>query len=142
MPILNYTTKIDAWKTVNEITQILGKGGANNVSIRNEGTRPVAISFSITYKNTPLNFLLPCNHEGVWRVMKNDKKMDNEFRKEAQAFKVGWRIVKDWVEAQLAIVEAELAPIEQVFLSYLVVNEMGETLSDKMLNGDGMKLLN
>lgn len=25
MPILNFTTKIDAWKTVNEVQQILAK---------------------------------------------------------------------------------------------------------------------
>ncbi len=142
MPILNFTTKIDAWKTVNEITLILSKHGVTNVSIRNEGTRPVAVSFSINYHNQPMNFLLPCNHEGVWKVMQKDKKIERRYRNEDQAFRTGWRIIKDWVEAQMAIVEAELSTVAEVFLPYLILNETGETLSNRILNGDGMKLLN
>lgn len=141
MPILNYTTSIDAWKTVNEIQLILSKHGASHINIRNEGSRPVALSFSINYNGQPLNFLLPCNHAGVWRVMKQDKNIDTRYRNEQQAFRSSWRIVKDWVQAQLAIVEAELAPIEEVFLQYLVMNSTGETLAKRVLNGDGMKLL-
>lgn len=142
MAILNYTTKIDAWKTVNEIQQIMSKHKVSHFSIKNEGSRPVALSFTIDYQGTPMNFLLPCNHGGVWNVIKNNKDIKLAFRNEEQAFKVSWRIVKDWVEAQLAIVEAELASIQEVFMPYLVVNSAGETLSQKMLSGDGMKLLN
>jgi len=46
------------------------------------------------------------------------------------------------VEAQLAIVQAEIAPLEEIFLPYMIVNLKGETLSNKMLNNDGLKLLN
>lgn len=141
MPILNYTTSIDAWKTVNEIQQIMSKHRVSHFSIKNEGTRPVALSFTIDYNGRPLNFLLPCNHAGVWRVIQNDKDIRPAHRNEDQAFRTSWRIIKDWVEAQLAIVEAELAPIEEVFMAYLVLNGTGETLSQKLLKGDGMKLL-
>ena len=141
MAILNYTTKIDAWKTVNEVQQILSKHNVSHFSIKNEGSFPVALSFTISFKEQPLNFLLPCNHEGVLRCLKRDKKVPNSSKNSDQALRTSWRIVKDWVEAQMAIVEAELAPIQEVFLPYLV-NSMGETLADKMLRGDGMKLLN
>lgn len=142
MAILNYTTKIDAWKTVNEIQMILSKHKVSHFAIKNEGSRPVALSFTIDYKGQPLNFLMPCNHAGVFRVMKADRKLQSSYKSEEQSFRIGWRILKDWVEAQLAIVEAELAPIEEVFMPYLIVNTTGETLANKMLNGDGMKLLN
>lgn len=141
MPILNFTTKIDPWKTVNEIQLILSKHSVTHFSIKNEGARPVALAFTIDYNGRPLNFLLPCNHEGVYQVLKNDKSIKNEFRTSDQAFRTSWRIVKDWVEAQLAIVEAEIAPIQEVFMPYLVINVSGETLSQKILKGDGMKLL-
>lgn len=141
MAILNYTTKIDAWKTVNEIQMLLSKHGVTHFNIKNEGSRPVAVSFSMDYKGQPLNFLLPCNHSGVWNVLKSDREIPTSFRNEDQAFRTSWRIVKDWVEAQLAIVQAELAPIEEVFMPYLVINASGETLSKRMLQGDGMKLL-
>jgi hypothetical protein len=141
MPILNFTTKIDAWKTVNEIQQILSKHQISHFSIKNEGSFPVALSFTILYKEQPLNFLLPCNHAGVLRCLKNDRKVPSSSKNEEQALRTSWRIVKDWVEAQMAIVQAELAPIQEVFMPYLVINASGETLSQRILNGDGIKLL-
>lgn len=141
MPILNFTTKIDAWKTCNEIQQILARHKVTHFSIKNEGSFPVALAFTIDYNQQPLNFLLPCNHEGVLRCLKQDRKVPNSSKNSEQALRTSWRIVKDWVEAQLAIVEAQLAPIQEVFMPYLVVSATGETLSQKMLNGNGMKLL-
>lgn len=141
MAILNYTTKIDAWKTVNEVQQILSKHKVSHFSIKNEGSFPTALSFCIDHKGQPLNFLLPCNHEGVLNCLKKDKKVPNASKNSEQALRTSWRIIKDWVEAQLAIVEAELAPIQEVFMPYLVINSAGETLSSRMLNGEGMKLL-
>lgn len=141
MPILNYTTKIDAWKTVQEIQQILAKHNVTHFAIKNQGSFPVALTFSIDYNGQPLNFLLPCNHEGVLRCMKKDKKIPGSNKNEEQALRTSWRIIKDWVEAQLAIVDADLAPIQEVFLQRLVVSATGETLSNKILNGNGMKLL-
>lgn len=45
----------------------------------------------------------------------------------AQAARVGWRILKDWIEAQLALIETGMVTIEQVFLPY-VQNDKGQTL--------------
>lgn len=141
MPILNFTTKIDAWKTVNEIQQILSRHNITHFSIKNEGTFPVALAFTIDYNDQPMNFLLPCNHAGVLRCLKSDRKVPMSSKNEEQALRTSWRIVKNWVEAQLAIVQAELAPIQEVFMPYLVINAQGDTLSKKILYGDGMKLL-
>lgn len=141
MPILNYTTSIDAWKTVNEIQQILSKHKITHINIRNEGSFPVALSFTINFKEQPLNFVLPCNYAGVLAALKRSNKVPHKLKNSEQALRVSWRIVKDWVEAQLAIVEADLAPMEEVFLPYLVTNEHGQTLSQRILQGDGMKLL-
>lgn len=142
MAILNYTTSIDPWKTVNEVQQILAKHKVSHFAIKNDGSFPVALTFTIDFKGQPLNFLLPCNFQGVLACLKKDRKVPNSYKNSDQALRTSWRIVKDWVEAQLAIVEAELAPIEEVFLPYLVTDMSGETLSKKMLYGDGMKLLN
>lgn len=142
MAILNYTTKVDAWKTVNEIQQILSRHKVSHFAIKNEGSHPVALTFSIDYGGKPLNFLLPCNHDGVFGCLKNDRKVPNAYKNREQALRTSWRIVKDWVEAQLAIVQAEISPIEEVFISRLITNDAGETLADRVLNGNGMKLLN
>lgn len=142
MPILNYTTKIDAWKTVSEVQQLLAKHKVSHFAIRNEGSWPVALSFTIFHKDVALNFLLPCNHEGVFACIKGDNRISKGDRNMEQALRVSWRIIKDWVEAQLALVEAEISTLPEVFMPRLVINDRGETLSDRILYGDGLKLLN
>ncbi len=141
MPILFYSTGIDAWKTISEIQQILSRHGATHCSIKNEGSFPVALTFSIDYKGQPLNFLLPCNHMGVLSVFKKDKKVPRSSQNETQALRTAWKIIKGWVESQMALVESEQAKPEVIFLPYMV-NQNGDTLSKIILEGNGMKLLN
>jgi len=141
MPILNYSTKIDAWKTCNEVQQILSKHNVTHFSIKNEGSFPVALSFCVEFKGQPLNFLLPCNYQGVLSCFKKDRKVPRSSENIEQALRTSWRIVKDWVEAQMALIESEQATIEQIFLPYLI-NSEGKTLSNIILNDGGMKLLN
>ncbi len=51
-----------------------------------------------------------------------------------QAGRVAWRIIKDWVDAQMAIVETEMVTIEQVFLPYMLMKDSGYTLYEAMVN--------
>jgi len=37
-----------------------------------------------------------------------------------QAYRVAWRNILDWVEAQMALIEIEMAKLEEVFLPYMV----------------------
>ena len=39
------------------------------------------------------------------------------------ARRVGWRILKDWIEAQMALLETEMVEFDQVFLAYMVINK-------------------
>ena len=57
--------------------------------------------------------------------------------------RTAWRITKDWVEAQMAIVETKMVTLPQVFLPY-AVTQNGQTVYEKILEngGDGLKLLN
>jgi hypothetical protein len=59
--------------------------------------------------------------------MKKSSRVPRSLQTEEQALRVGWRILKVWVEAQMAIVEAELATVAEVFLPYAVTRN-GRTL--------------
>ena len=59
--------------------------------------------------------------DGVLAAMKADPNVRASFCTPVQARKVAWRITKDWVEAQIAIVEAQLATLDQVMLPHLMV---------------------
>jgi hypothetical protein len=44
-----------------------------------------------------------------------------------QAERVAWRIVKDWVDAQMAILESEMVQMDEIFLPYML-NQNNMTL--------------
>lgn len=150
MALLNYTTEIDAWRTIGEIQQLLARAGASHFSIRNEGGIPVAITFAIEYNDKPLNFSLPCNVQGIQNHLKKDAtamksgKLKSRLREkpmEEHANNVGWRILKNWIESQIAMVEIEMASIQEIFIQYLVLDAKGTTLAQFVLKGEGQKLL-
>lgn len=140
MAILNYTTKIDAYKTIGEIQQLLAKHGAKRIVIENniENGNPIALGFQVDWNGKEHGFSLPCNFVGVLNAMKKSK-VPNNLCNENQALRVGWRIIKDWTEAQMALKEADIASLPEIFLPY-IVTENGETLFHRMNNGN-LKLL-
>lgn len=139
MAILNYTTKIDPFKTIAEIQACLVKHGAKNISIDFEGQLPSALTFMAEIGSEFVSFRLPSNHGGVLRAMEKDRDIPPRYKTEDQARRVAWRISKDWVEAQMAIVQAELATLPEVFLPYVVMPS-GQTLFGAV-NDRGLNLL-
>ena len=122
MAILNYTTQINANKTIGEIQAILAKKGANQISVDYENGQPAGLRFQIVFLDQPVYFRLPCNVEGVYKSLCNSK-VPSSKRTLDQARRVAWRIIKDWVEAQLAIVESNQAEMAEVFLPYAIDKE-------------------
>lgn len=140
MAILNYTTKIDAGKTIGEIQQILVKHGAKKIisDYDDDGT-PSNITFSLALPDQMVLYSLPANWKGVLRALEKQKAPKALLNKD-HAVRVAWRIVKDWVEAQMAIVESELASMPEVFLPYTVMKS-GNTLFEEIQSGSLKKLL-
>lgn len=139
MAILNYTTSIDSEKSISEIQKCLVKHGAHKIVTDYKGGLPSAVTFCLEINDSQVGFSLPANYSGVLRAMKNDRKIPRSKCTEEQAQRVAWRIVKDWVEAQMAIVEAQLCEMAEVFLPY-AITKSGTTLY-KEIQGNGMKLL-
>lgn len=79
------------------------------------------------------------NIDGVLKAMISDNKIPRSKCNIEQAQRVAWRIVKDWVEAQMAIVEAQLADLAEVFLPYAITKN-GTTLY-KEIQTNGMLML-
>lgn len=132
--ILNYTTKIDADKTATEIAKILSSNGAQAVLTEydeKEGT-VTALSFRITLNGQSISFRLPCDWKPIYRILTEGKEskwgygerrkhLESEAR--LQAVRTAWRIVKDWVEAQMALVQAQMVTTAEVFLPYAVMRD-------------------
>jgi hypothetical protein len=155
MGLLNYTTRIDPDKTAAEIAKCLSLHGASAILTDYEEGVLAAISFQVTIGERKIGFRLPCDWRPVLEIITKGKKrppewqearrahFDSEWR--AQAVRTAWRIVKDWVEAQMALVETQMATTQEVFLPYAVMRD-GRTLSQhvetdpSLLLGDGQNL--
>jgi hypothetical protein len=131
---LNYTTKITAERTVGEVQQLLGAHGADAVAVIYEDRQPAGVSFSMATPAGNRSFQLPVMVDGVRRQLQayadehSVKQMSREkLTSTDHARRVAWRVVKDWLEAQVALIEAGMASLEQVMLPYLQV-EPGRTL--------------
>lgn len=126
MPILNYTTTIAAAKTVGEVQQILAKGGADEVSIIYSDGQPTGVSFALHTMVGTRTFRLPVNIDGVHMVLAKDK-IQARYQTREHAARVAWRVTKDWIEAQVALIQAGMATLDQVMLPYLEMRP-GHTL--------------
>lgn len=137
MAIKNYTTKVDAYTSIGEIQGALARSGATKVMVDYEGGRPVAVTFAINTLGGLRGFCLPAAVDGTLRVFRQQNIKADRLQAEMTA----WRNVRDWVLAQLALVESCDVPVDQVFLPYLA-NKEGKTLyeiyaSGQLLLGDG-----
>lgn len=128
--LLNYTTSLAAKRTASECVELLAEAGADAVACQYAERQPVGLSFRLTTPEGPRDFTLPVNVDGVHRMLVKANKA-GEFRKDGyrvsaydtreHAANVAWRVVRDWVEAQLAIIAAEMATLDEVMLPYLQI---------------------
>lgn len=143
MPILNYTTSIDPHRTVGEIQRLLAAKGARGILLEYNGDGdPTAVAFQIEHQGQQLRYRLPCRAGAVHAVLQQEWRAGNVDKRHAtstHAHRVAWRIVKNWIEAQLAIVESGMTAIPEVFMPYqLVANgdqTMYEVLQQRLLTG-------
>ena len=154
MPILNYTRQIPVEKTISEIEKMLAQSGADKILKEYDGEGGVtSISFVIQTEKGKLSFKLPMNEKAVMQTINNQtkekkktkygqtriipKKFYNDYE---QAKRVGWRIIKDWLEAQLALYFLQMVKIEEIFLPYMYNNVTNQTMF-QMLEEKGFENL-
>lgn len=136
MGLLNYTSTIEPEQTISEIQKLLSRYGVQAMMTEYDGPQVAAVSFRMNVDGRSMAFKMPCNWRAVRQVftqqgitqgkMKHkDKNLDN------QAIRTAWRVIKVWIEAQLALVEINMVSIPQVFLPYAITSD-GRTLAEKI----------
>jgi len=131
--LANYTTSVPAIKSVGEIQGILVAHGAKSILINYADNGVVeSLSFIVKTPYGDMPIRLPTDAKAVLRVME-EQRVPRRYLTYEQAVKVAWRIVKDWVRAQMAILETEMVKMEQIFLPYMAVSD-DKTLYDAMVD--------
>lgn len=138
--IKNFSTTISIEKTISEIELMLSKYGATKIMKEYdvEG-HPITLVFGIMTENGEMPVKLPVRTEKILDVFKmqvSNKKLPKKFWSgdwvKEQAGRVGWRIIKDWLDAQLTLIGVQMVKIEEIFLQYAYDSRSGQTLFQKM----------
>lgn len=138
--IKNYTTEIAAEKTIGEIQKLLAKAGAKSISFEygKEGEID-GLTFTIPVRGIPVSFRLPARQDGVYKILTKGRQQlyreDVQKKWAQQARRTAWRNVKDWLDAQLALIQMEQAELAEVFLPY-AVSPSGRTLYEEFQSGN------
>lgn len=130
MAILNYTTTVDAFKTVSEIEYILMKHKAKSIMKNYEGESITGLSFLVDTGTQQIPVRLPVKVEECLEVLMREKKnspRSNIKATKEQAERVAWRILKDWIEAQMALLDIEMVQLQEIFLPYIEIAN-GQTI--------------
>jgi hypothetical protein len=136
MALKNYTS--EGRGTFDKIQKILAEHGANRImyDYGNAGEL-VAITFGMEINGQKVGFRLPANADKVTNILYGGedrwgrpKKIKDSQRE--QAYKTAWANIRDWIDAQMALIDTEQATLMQVFLPY-AVQKNEKTVYENML---------
>jgi hypothetical protein len=131
--IANYTTEVDAASSVGEILGALSRFGASSINVSYDASQPSSITFAILVSGVTIGYRLDANADGVLAVLERQK-VQPRYRTPQHANRVAWRLLRDWIRAQLAIAEAGAASMPHLMLPYAVGPD-GRTLSEAIDSG-------
>ena len=121
-----------------EIETKLSKFGATHIMKLYENGVPKGLAFQLNIKGNIIPYKLPMKEDKILIVFNNQvrkglitKKYLNDIE---QARRTGWRIIKDWLTSQLALIEIEVARPEEIFLPYMYDAQTNQTLFEKYEN--------
>src|SRR5690242_19564396 len=112
MPLRNYTTKVPADRSIAEISSMLAKAGAKKIMHDYDDNGNItALSFALELDGQIIGYRLPTDWKPVQiiiaEVRKGNTRLSRDVLTDQHAINVAWLITKDWVEAQLAILETK-----------------------------------
>ena len=135
MSLYMSSTQISPEATIGEIQKILSKHGVTAMMTEYEGPQVSSVSFTLLLEGKKMSFRMPCNWRAVEQIFNSDQRSRANVRLKKnetmadQAIRTAWRIILRWVEAQMALVEVNMATVPQVFLPYTIMKD-GRTLTD------------
>lgn len=132
MALLNYTTTVAVEKTVGEIQRLLSKNGARSIQVDyDKDANPIALAFQVETELGMRGYRLPANIDAVHKTLTqqwNQGKVPRRLVTKEQAGRVGWRILKDWTEAQMALLATRMVTLGEIMLPWMIAGQDGETV--------------
>lgn len=119
----NYTSTVPVERTISRIEQILAKAGAGSIHKEYREGKATALSFSLQVsKERTVSIRLPADVGAVERILIDGiKRPHKETLKRVtdQAARTAWKLMQDWIEVQISMIEMHQVEALQVFLPYI-----------------------
>lgn len=134
-----------------KIQKILAENGAKKVMFDFDGLGRVdSISFQIEINGNAISFRLPAMTQNVQEIMfGNRRRGGNKYGaileitdvQKEQAYKTAWANIRDWLDAQMALVKTRQVEVLQVFLPY-TIQKNGSTIYENIISNPNLLLGN
>lgn len=128
--IKNYTST--SKQTFDVIQKTLVSHGAQQIMFEyDDKGRIKTLNFALDLQGRMCGFKLPANVEKVEMIFYKNKKTRYDWQKpdpltedeKAQAYRTAWANIRDWITAQMALIETEQVKMEEVFLPYMIIGK-------------------
>lgn len=134
MGLKNTSTQSPVANMLNEIQKALIRVGATGMQYKfGDAGKIVGLAFGLSIQGNDIGFVLPIRIDKVKAVLKkdNNKRWDDD----DYVYRVAWACMRDWVVAQMAMLETEQVDPLQAFLSY-AQDKSGMTVYEKITSGN------
>ncbi len=138
MPVMNYTTTIPTYRSVAEVEHELILHGVTSIKKDYEDGKISGLYFLIKIGENEVPVKLPVQITEVFEALKREKKAHPKKQIKCtmeQAEMVAWRILKDWIEVQMQMVDFKQMKMEQIFLPQ-IQDRTGQTVFEKMRDSE------
>lgn len=140
MNIKNYTSTVEASKSMARIEELLVEIGATDINKRYENKICTGLTFLYydTQLGRTLAFHLKAQVEECFKILWKEVKKplaDTKSRLQQQANRTAWKVLSDWTEIQCTMILLGQAKPLQMFLPFVYDVRDQETLYDKIATG-------
>jgi len=145
MNIKNYTSTVDASRSMAKIEELLVEIGATNIN--KQYTEKICTGITFLLFDQQLQQTLPFHLKAqveecftiLWQDVKRPRS-DTRTTIQQQSSRTAWKILCDWTEVQCSMILLGQAKPLQMFLPFMYDTKTSETLFDKISAGK-VKLL-
>lgn len=142
--IKNYTSTVPVARSIQHIEDRLVRYGAQKILKTYDANKTLeGFCFIVNLQGKEVPFKLPARVANVEKVLKGEVRRPNVGtmdRIRDQAARTAWKLVSDWVDIQLSLVELGQVELMEVLLPYVYNPETQKTFFEQ-IKGNGYKLL-
>jgi hypothetical protein len=141
----NYTSAVTAGRSIAWIEEKLAAHKATKIMKEYTPDGKVAsITFAINLNGQELPFKLPARIKECEKILRESvrrPRKDTLKRIDEQAERTAWKIIADWIDAQMAMIDLSQVDFTEVFLPYVFNPVTHKTLYEQFKDNGFKRLL-